>query len=355
MDGEWFDEGVPRQVERDLRNQRFGKGKHRRKWKNGKRTGATIRYCIQCHLASRNGLIVPVPDSLWIRYGFVYEYSLSLGKKKRWLMLEPEVQQHYTEQCSQFLVETGKEEPEEDRGDNPFACEHQLGGEEYKRVVLRNAKKRDKVRLKGGVNNYTPSYSTNNRFPPGVPAFSAKKRPHFLYTPKPDGYRILASDLEDFVSLRELPLLPLEWNHELRVYSRPQLSTDDPLWVFTLEDFHRLPESFRDLRLVRDGGCIKSSYWGDYYCLPNFNANDNLDGPFLLIFRNSYNASKKEEVQGEINNPNTRRLRGRCHLPVTAKNRSSRKGYRLRGVYPERSSVGVKQEFRRQGVNYVLF
>jgi len=320
------------QIERDLRNQRFGKGKHRRKWKNGKRTRNTIRYCAVCDKGARfTDLLIPFGTSA---QGPAY----SLKKKQRWLLLDPKLQQQFDEQCDQYQIDLGNEEPNEVRGDEPSCWDHQIGyTAECKRIELRNKKRRDRVRIKSACTHTTPTYWSDRTLPPNTPALSSKKRPQFLYTPETEYYRILASDFEDFLDMPAIPPAPVFWMHRVIPMRRASfVNPEDPLWVFIVDDPHRLPESLRNMKLVQSGGPIKTDPWGEYAFKPFFDGNKEMsEGHHVLIVRNCYNASKKD---GEHSRP----MRGRCSCGKTSKETRS-------------WHVDYKQEFRRQkGVDETL-
>ena len=305
-------DGIPRQFERDLRTQRIGRGKHRQKWMDGKRTGGTIRYCVECEIGAPQ-LVLPSD-----RARFFPGYSLN--KKQRWRLLESDFQRECEAKCDE------KDEIEEDDD-----WEGHPGAEEYKKMVMDNKKKRDKLRLRVKASNHVPSYTNHNLLPPHTPVFRSKKRPHFLYNPSIESYRIQGSDLAELFNLQQ----------------QHSTNPEESLRVYTVDDPHRLPESERNLRLALCGGHINTSNWGDYWCAPSFKGNKKLAGePCLSIVRTacSHHPRHHQDEDEHNNNHNTRVRRGRCNSSAADRRRRGEE----KNPYPK-DFKSFKQQFRKGG------
>jgi len=264
-------------------------------------------------------LVVP-SDRAWLSPGY------SLNKKQRWRLLEADFQRESEAKCDFF--EKDDHEDEKDEGDD---WEGYPGAEEYKKMVMENKKKRDKLRIRVKASNEVPSHTNHNVLPPNTPVFRSKKRPHFLYNPSIESYRIQGSDLAEFFNLQQ----PHSTNPE------------ESLRVYTVDDPHRLPESGRNLRLALRGGHINTSNWGDYWCAPHFNGNKKLAGePCLSIVRSacSHHPRHNHDEETEHNNHNTRVRRGRCNSSAADRRRRGEE----KNPYPK-DFKRFKQQFRKGG------
>lgn len=308
----------------------YGKrGKHRRKWKCGRRTGRTLRYCAVCQRTSVYGYLTLCEANPTIKYRRRHHnVEYSLNKRQRWLLVPPQPPQHNAPQhyCRQ------QQHPQQEA----------VRESAWERGLKKTKIRRDRLRIKGYADNHYPGWRTRGRKPPRVPKLRAN-RPTFLFKPELRYFSLPASEFEEFISLDRFPI-QTRWDTKTRsLFSLPPILPEDRVDVFIVDNPHVLREGARNIGMVLLNEDLNRDRWDNSWSQPRFAPMKTSDWTVYVIL------STCDPLNSDSMRRGTGRV-GRCletRSSQTLRNSNSMPNFDRYG--PPRQH-GFKQEFRKLGM-----